>query len=114
MFSYIRRAKDSEDFVVVVLNFKPVSYHNYRLGVPKEGEYVEVLNSDRNYYHGSNQYNGLPLVASEGICHGKPYFIEMTIPPYGAVILKYRAKKMEEVVLEEEELIETMEAEMEV
>ena len=113
MFSYIRRAKDSEDFVVVVLNFKPVSYHNYRLGVPKEGEYVEVLNSDRNYYHGSNQYNGLPLVASEGICHGKPYFIEMTIPPYGAVILKYRAKKNEEVVLEEEELIETIETEME-
>ncbi len=53
------------------------------------------------------------MVASEGICHGKPYFIEMTIPPYGAVILKYRAKKNEEVVLEEEELIETIETEME-
>lgn len=58
-----------------------------------EGEYIEILNSDRDYYHGSNQYNGLPLNTKEGMTHGKPYYVDMTIPPYGAVILKYQAKE---------------------
>ena len=100
MFSYIRKAKNPDDFVVVVLNFKPVAYHQYRVGVPMEGEYVEILNSDRDYYHGSNQYNGLPLVAKKGMTHGKPYYIEVTIPPYGATIFKYRPLE-EETEVEE-------------
>ena len=107
MFSYIRKAKNPDDFVVVVLNFKPVAYHQYRVGVPMEGEYVEILNSDRDYYHGSNQYNGLPLISQEGVTHGKPYFVEMTIPPFGAVILKYQAKPLkEDVLLDEKEDVE--------
>ena len=107
MFSYIRKAKNPDDFVVVVLNFKPVAYHQYRVGVPMEGEYVEILNSDRYYYHGSNQYNGLPLSSQEGVTHGKPYFVEMTIPPFGAVILKYQAKPLtEDVLLDEKEDVE--------
>ena len=98
MFSYIRKAKNPDDFVVVVLNFKPVAYHQYRVGVPMEGEYVEILNSDRDY---------LPLSSQEGVTHGKPYFVEMTIPPFGAVILKYQAKPLkEDVLLDEKEDVE--------
>ena len=100
IFSYIRKCKNADEFVVVVLNFKPVPYHQYRVGVPCFGEYTEALNSDRDYYHGSNQYNGLPLVAKKGMTHGKPYYIEVTIPPYGATIFKYRPLE-EETEVEE-------------
>lgn len=103
IFSYIRKAKNADDFVIVVLNFKPVSYTQYRVGVPMEGEYIEVLNSDRDYYHGLNQYNGLPLITKEGVSHGKPYYVEMTIPPYGAVILKYQANPLKGEILVESE-----------
>ena len=90
IFSYIRKGKNPDDFLVIVLNFKPVPYHQYRVGVPCLGEYEEALNSDRDYYHGSNQYNGVSIISKEGITHGKPYFIDITIPPYGATIFKYR------------------------
>ena len=109
MFSYLRKAKDADDFVVVVLNFKPVSYNHYKIGVPMMGEYVEILNSDRDYYHGSNQYNGLPLVAQEGVTHGKPYYIDMTIPPYGALILKYKPSPLKSEEIIEEEIVESQE-----
>ena len=111
IFSYIRKGKKTNDYLVVVLNFKPVTYHQYKVGVPCLGEYEEVLNSDRDYYHGSNQYNGLSLLSQKGVIHGKSYFIEMTIPPYGAVIFKYHpclATEIEDlgVDLEESELEE--------
>ena len=89
IFSYIRKGKNPDDFLVIVLNFKPIPYHQYKVGVPYLGEYEEVLNSDRDYYHGSNQYNGLSLISKKEVTHGKPYFIDITIPPYGATILKY-------------------------
>lgn len=111
IFSYIRKGKKPNDCLVVVLNFKPVTYHQYKVGVPCLGEYEEVLNSDRDYYHGSNQYNGLPLLSQKGVIHGKSYFIEMTIPPYGAAIFKYHPRLATEVEdldvdLEENELEE--------
>lgn len=90
IFSYIRKGKNPDDFLVIVLNFKSIPYHQYRVGVPCLGEYEEVLNSDRDYYHGSNQYNGVSIISKEGVTHGKPYFIDITIPPYGATIFKYR------------------------
>jgi 1,4-alpha-glucan branching enzyme len=37
VLSYIRKAKDPEDIVVVVLNFTPIPRENYRLGVPRPG-----------------------------------------------------------------------------
>ena len=103
IFSYIRKGKNPDERLVVVLNFKPVTYHQYKVGVPCLGEYEEVLNSDCDYYHGSNQYNGLPLLAQEGVTHGKPYFIEITIPPYGATIFKYHPRPVTN--LESEDVI---------
>ncbi|HAX73326.1 MAG TPA: 1,4-alpha-glucan branching enzyme [Firmicutes bacterium] len=90
IFSYIRKAKNSDDHVIVILNFRPFVYHRYSIGVPSYGEYVEVLNSDLDIYNGSNQFNGLSTLSEEGNVHGKPYHINITIPPYGAVILKYK------------------------
>ena len=88
IFSYIRKTHQAEDTLIVILNFKPIAYHQYKVGVPYYGEYRELLNSDRDIYNGSNQYNGVTLTSTEAFTHGKPYTIDVTIPPYGAVILK--------------------------
>jgi len=90
IYSYVRKGKQVEDLLVIILNFKPIVYHNYEIGVPLAGEYVEVLNSDYDYYHGSNQCNLKSLNSRKGRIHGKPYSIKITIPPYGASILKYK------------------------
>lgn len=86
--SYIRRAKDPNDFLVVLANFTPVIRKNFRLGVPEAGFYREVFSSDSTYYGGSNVGNGLPIEAKESESHGRKYSIDVTIPPLGVSILK--------------------------
>ena len=90
IYSFIRKGKAEDDVLIIVLNFKPTVYHDYRVGVPLDGEYIEILNSDRDIYHGSNQIQCNTLISENEPIHGKLYSVKMTIPPYGASILKYK------------------------
>ena len=59
--SFIRKSRNDEDIVLVVCNFTPVPRENYLLGVPREGRWRELLNSDATYYGGSGigNYGGV-------------------------------------------------------
>jgi 1,4-alpha-glucan branching enzyme len=87
---YLRRAKRPEDFVISAMNFTPVVRGGYRLGVPELCEYDEVLNSDSSHYGGSNVGNGPGLRAEPIPAHGRPYSIQLTLPPLGGLVLKPR------------------------
>ncbi len=88
VFSFIRRARDAEDFVVAVCNCTPVVRENYRLGVPREGYYRELLNSDGSAYWGTNVGNA-GGVQSEAIAWGgHAHSLRLTLPPLGAILLK--------------------------
>ena len=88
VISYIRKAQDPKDHLVVVANFTPVVHEGYRVGVPELCTYREVLNSDSEHYFGSNVGNGLGLPAQNLKWQSQPYSIEMTLPPLGIVVLK--------------------------
>jgi 1,4-alpha-glucan branching enzyme len=88
--SFVRRAKDPNDFVVVCCNFTPVPREGYQIGVPKACQYDEIFNSDSMYYTGSNLGNGVGLVAEPRPSHGQPAQIRLTLPPLAAVVLKPR------------------------
>jgi 1,4-alpha-glucan branching enzyme len=86
--SFIRRARDSRDFVVVLMNFTPVPRDGYRIGVPDAGGYSELLNSDAEIYGGSNKGNG-GLVFTEPIAsHGHAQSLYLNLPPLGFLLLK--------------------------
>jgi 1,4-alpha-glucan branching enzyme len=85
--AFVRRARDSNDFVVCVTNFTPVVRTDYRLGVPAAGTYVEAMNTDNGQYGGSGTGNG-PIAAEPFGAHDKPYSIVLTLPPLATVILK--------------------------
>jgi 1,4-alpha-glucan branching enzyme len=84
--SFIRRA--GGDFVVVALNFTSVIREGFRLGVPADGVYSELLNSDSSTYGGSNVGNAGTVRASSDARHGYPYSLQLTLPPLAAVILR--------------------------
>ena len=86
VISYIRKSKDK--FVVVVLNFTPVKRDNYRIGVPQEGIYKEIINSDSSYYSGSNVGNGIGVRTESDSWMGFPYSLTITLPPLGGIILR--------------------------
>ncbi len=88
ILSFIRRAKNQEDFLVVVCNFTPVPRYEYRIGVPSPGFYKEILNSDSSEYWGGNIGNAGGVFAEEVNWHGKPYSLNITVPPLATVVFK--------------------------
>ena len=86
--SFIRRARDPNDFVIAASNFTPVVRHGYHIGVPAPGVYRELLNSDSGRYSGSNTINLDPVRSEPGECQGQPHSIVLTLPPLGMIFLK--------------------------
>ena len=86
--SYIRKGRTTEDIVLAVCNFTPVPRHNYRVGVPADGLWKEVLNSDSKEYGGGGNGNFGGAVATPVQCHGRPHSLSLTLPPLGILIFK--------------------------
>ncbi len=83
--SLLRKGPTAADVVLGVFNFTPVVRSGYRVGVPFGGFWQEELNSDARIYGGSGQGNlggkgALPIPQ-----HGRPYSLELTLPPLAAL-----------------------------
>jgi 1,4-alpha-glucan branching enzyme len=86
--SLMRKGSSGEDTFIIICNFTPVPRHNFIVGTPQEGTWKELLNSDALDYGGSGQGN-LGLVEAKATpFHGRPYSINITIPPLSIVFLK--------------------------
>jgi 1,4-alpha-glucan branching enzyme len=90
--SYLRRAKDPNDFLVVACNFTPVPRMQHRLGVPKFCWYEEIFNSDSQYYGGSNLGNGPGVHADRIPSHNREASIQVVLPPLAVTVFKPRAE----------------------
>jgi 1,4-alpha-glucan branching enzyme len=88
ILSFLRKGKDPNDFLLVCCNFTPVVRSDYLAGVPQEGWYREVFNSDSQYYGGSNVGNFPGVQAQQSGNHARPHAIEVTLPPLGVVVFK--------------------------
>jgi 1,4-alpha-glucan branching enzyme len=86
VYSWIRRAGD--ELCVVVLNLTPVPRTGYRLGLPRGGRWVEVLNSDSEHYGGSNLGNLGGIEAGDEGWHGQPHSATLSLPPLSGLILR--------------------------
>ena len=87
VISFVRHGRDGE-MVMVSCNFTPVPRYNYRVGVPSGGFWQEVLNSDAADYGGSGHGNLGGLEATPIPCHGRPYSLNLTLPPLAAVFFE--------------------------
>ena len=88
MFAYLRNATDGSPATLVVCNFTPGPQHGYRVGVPHEGAWSEVLNSDAGSYGGSNVGNGGAIQAEAIPSHGFANSLSLTLPPLATLILQ--------------------------
>jgi 1,4-alpha-glucan branching enzyme len=60
------------------------------VGVPEEGFYEEILNTDAEMFGGSNMGNGGMAVTEPTPFHGRPYSLSLTLPPLAVIALKVR------------------------
>jgi 1,4-alpha-glucan branching enzyme len=88
VLSFLRKGKSPEDTVLVVCNFTPVPREGYRVGVPTDGYWRELLNSDAREYGGSEVGNAGGVNAQRIRAHGRPYSLRLTLPPLAVLFLK--------------------------
>ena len=79
--------------IVCALNFTPVRYDGFTIGLPKPGVLREILNSDDEKYGGSGVLNE-PEIRS----HKKPFLefansAEITLPPMSCVYFRFTPSK---------------------
>jgi 1,4-alpha-glucan branching enzyme len=88
VLSFMRRAKNGDDFIIAVCNFTPVVRENYRIGVPRPGFYREIFNSDSTYYGGTDVGNSGGVRAEPFPWNDRPYSIKLRLPPLAAAYFK--------------------------
>ncbi len=88
IISFMRKTDDPKDTLVFVCNFTPVYRDNYRIGVPFDAHYREVLNTDSINYWGSNKGNLGGINSEDKPWHSKPFSLNLAVPPLATIILK--------------------------
>jgi len=85
----VYQRKSDDEALVIALNLTPTPRTDYRIGVPKSGAYHELLNSDSDYYGGSNLVNPPgSLMAGKQPWMSNPHSLTVLLPPLGGIILK--------------------------
>ena len=88
----MRQGEDVDDDLVILINFDPASYESFRVGVPREGDWEVIFDSDRPEFGGSGYAGEEPYT-----CSSEPYpwngqmdSIEIKVPGLAGVVLKRR------------------------
>jgi 1,4-alpha-glucan branching enzyme len=89
VYGMLRNAQDRTSRILVVSNMTPVLREGYRVGVPEEGRWEVVLNTDAAIYGGANLGQSEAWTERQP-AHGKDFSILLTVPPLATVFLKWQ------------------------
>lgn len=89
--SFVRRS--SYDTLIFICNFTPNTYNYFKLGVPIQGVYKEIFNSDDTKYGGSNVINCDDILTNKMECDGFENSLLIKVPPLAVSVLKWYGKK---------------------
>lgn len=84
--TFMRKDGESGEQLLVLCNFTPVVYENFKLGVPFKGKFKEIFNSDARKYGGDGNENTRLRQSSEIECDGFDQSINVVVPPLGIAI----------------------------
>jgi 1,4-alpha-glucan branching enzyme len=85
VYAFARLGRGAARPLIAVFNCTPVPRFNYRLGVPRDGLWVECLNTDGDGFGGSNHGNFGAVEATPLASHGQSFSLNLTLPPLGAL-----------------------------
>jgi 1,4-alpha-glucan branching enzyme len=86
IIAFVRYDREKKQKVLAIANFTPVPRHNYRVGVPEDTRWTEILNSDACIYGGSGMGNFGGVEAIPVPYHGEEQSINILVPPLGIVM----------------------------
>lgn len=85
---FSRMSNDPNDHLIIIINFLPLDYHDYPIGVPLAGTYRLAFNSDLAEYGGDGMTIKKTMKTQAMSLHGHDQSIRITIPPSSMIILK--------------------------
>ena len=91
VIAFMREAEDEK--LLVVCNFTPVCYPEFKLGVPYAGKYKEILNSDAIVYGGENHTNPRLKNSKKEKMDGMEQSITFTLAPTAIQIFSYQPEQ---------------------
>jgi 1,4-alpha-glucan branching enzyme len=87
VIAFVRRGNDRSKPVISVCNMTPIIRHDYRIGVPVAGRYIERLNTDAETYGGSGVGNFGKVDTDQISTHGHDNSLNLVLPPLSTLIL---------------------------
>ena len=85
---FAHRGEPGEKVAACILNATPVPRYGYRVGVPREGDWVVVINTDNGVYGGSGMNVPRVVHAEHWANHGQPYSFTIDLPPLATLWLE--------------------------
>jgi len=94
VISFVRRSGDGRKNILFLCNFRKTGYERYRIGVPGQGLYKLILNTDDKKYGGEGKYKVKKRQMSEHwVCDGMGYSIETALPPLSMLAFEYSEER---------------------
>jgi 1,4-alpha-glucan branching enzyme len=88
VLAYFRRGRSPQELALCVYNFTPAPRDDYRIGVPRPGEWTVVLDSDDKRFGGSGYAADRRTVTADEVeSHGRPYSLNLSLPPLATLWL---------------------------
>ncbi|MDH5598670.1 MAG: alpha amylase C-terminal domain-containing protein, partial [Cyclobacteriaceae bacterium] len=84
---FMRKGNNKKEKLIAIFNFTPVPLMNYKIGVPAEKGYREIINSDSAKFGGSDVVNKECVMQNEPY-HGQEVSLNLSLPPLGLIVLK--------------------------
>ena len=88
VLSFVRQNANGSRLVLGVINLSAQWHRDYRVGLPREGWWHEVLNSDGVRYGGDDRGNGGGIEAQEVPWQGQSFSAELVIPPFAVQVFQ--------------------------
>ena len=89
IFSFVRKSFSGKKNLLFVINFTPVRYDDYRVGVPENKKLKLILNSEDPKFGGTETKRPVNYTPEHMDCDGKEYSIAYPLAPYGVAVFTY-------------------------
>jgi len=91
MLIFLRKTPNMKDFIIAVFNFSGTEHTKYPIGVPLEGEYETILDSNQKEFGGSYSGKKRKYKTIKKAWNYREQKIEIKIAGNSAIFLKYKS-----------------------
>ncbi len=90
---FLRKTKKKEETLLFLCNFDTMHHEKYPVGVPFEGKYKEILNSDDKAFGGQGRVNPRAKTTKKKEADERPDSMEITVAPLSIMVFTCTPEK---------------------